>query len=79
MVTRRGCHLCDLALSMLESEATRRSIAIVLVDVDADAGLLRDYDLRVPVVRIAGRELCEGMIMPLALSAALDEVAPQLG
>ena len=74
-MTRRGCHLCDLALSMLEREAERRPLRVVLIDVDADADLLRRYDLRVPVVRAAGRDVCEGMIMPLQLRAALDEVA----
>ena len=75
LVTRAGCHLCDVALAMLRSEAERRPLRIVLRDVDADPDLLSRYDLRVPVVRSAGRELCEGMIMPLQLRAALDEVA----
>ena len=60
---------------MLRAEAARRPLQIVLRDVDADPALLRLYDLRVPVVRSAGRELCEGLIMPLQLRAALDGAA----
>ena len=57
----------------LRAEAGRTPLRIVLHDVDEDAELLSQYDLRVPVVRCGGRELCEGMIMPLQLRAVLDE------
>ena len=60
---------------MLRSEAARRPLRILVSDVDEDPEMLRQYDLRVPVVRSGGRELCEGMIMPLQLRAAIDEVA----
>lgn len=79
LITRSGCHLCDVALVMLRAEAERRPLRIVLRDVDADPDLLRRYDLRVPVVRSGGRELCEGMIMPLRLRTVLDEAAGGAG
>lgn len=72
LVTRAGCHLCDVARALLAAEARLRPLAVDLVDVDGDPELLRLYDLRVPVVRVGGRELCEGVITPLGLRAALE-------
>ena len=57
---------------MLTSEGRRRPLQVTLRDVDADPELERLYAWRVPVVRAGGRELCEGVIMPLELRAALD-------
>lgn len=70
-VTRRGCHLCEVALAMLQDVSAEIPLRVVLRDVDADAELRRLYDWRVPVVVVSGREIAEGVITPLALREAL--------
>jgi hypothetical protein len=79
LVTRRGCHLCDTALAMLERASEDVPLRVVLRDVDADDELRARYDWRVPVVLAAGREVAEGVITPLALRDALRAAAAREG
>ena len=58
LVTRRGCHLCDDALSLLRSLGHEPELA----DVDADDRLHDLYDWRVPVVLLDDRVVAEGKI-----------------
>ena len=58
LVTRKGCHLCDQALSLLQELGTEPELA----DVDADDELFRLYDWRVPVVLVDGVVAAEGKI-----------------
>jgi glutaredoxin len=67
LVTRHGCHLCDEALRLLEE----RGVQPELRDVDADDGLYRLYDFRVPVVLIDGAVIAEGRITREQLIVAL--------
>jgi hypothetical protein len=64
LVTRDGCHLCDIAAALLRSAARELPLRVITRDVDADPELLRLYDLRVPVVIAGGREICEGVFTP---------------
>jgi predicted thioredoxin/glutaredoxin len=58
LVTRRGCHLCDEALSLLRGLGVEPEQE----DVDADDDLHRLYDWRVPVVLFDGRIVAEGKV-----------------
>jgi predicted thioredoxin/glutaredoxin len=58
LVTRKGCHLCDQALSVLHELGCEPELA----DVDADDELFRLYDWRVPVVLVDGAVAAEGKI-----------------
>jgi glutaredoxin len=68
LVTRRGCHLCDDALTLLRDLGVHPE----LVDVDAHDELHRLYDFRVPVVLVDGAVVAEGRISREPLNAALD-------
>jgi len=48
--TRRDCHLCELAISMLK----QAGIGFRLVDIDTDPELIRRYDIHVPVLAHPG-------------------------
>ncbi|HEY1420478.1 MAG TPA: glutaredoxin family protein [Candidatus Dormibacteraeota bacterium] len=67
LVTRRGCHLCDDALALLQDLGTRPRIA----DIDTDGRLFDLYDWRVPVVMLDGRVIAEGLITRDQLAGAL--------
>ncbi len=58
LVTRRGCHLCDDALNILQDLGVHPELA----DVESDDELHRLYDFRVPVVIVDGRVAAEGKI-----------------
>ncbi|GAB3355038.1 glutaredoxin family protein [Modestobacter lapidis] len=56
LLTRAGCHLCEVAAETLNRLADEAGLVPRLVDVDADADLRAEYGDRVPVVLLDGRE-----------------------
>ncbi len=56
LLTRVGCHLCEIAAETLARLAGEVGLEPVSVDVDADPGLQAEYGDRVPVVLLDGRE-----------------------
>jgi glutaredoxin len=68
LITRRGCHLCDDALALLESLGVQPELR----DVDLDSQLFADYDFRVPVVLVEGRVVGEGRLTRQAMVRALQ-------
>jgi glutaredoxin len=69
LVTRKGCHLCDDALRLLQELGVEPQLA----DADADDRLFQLYDWRVPVVLVDGVAVAEGKITRDQLLAALDQ------
>jgi glutaredoxin len=56
LLTRTGCHLCEVAAETLGRVATEAGLTPEAVDVDADPELQAEYGDRVPVVLLDGRE-----------------------
>jgi hypothetical protein len=56
LMTRGGCHLCDIAAETLHRLAGEAGLVPELVDVDTDDELRAEYGDRVPVVLLDGRE-----------------------
>jgi predicted thioredoxin/glutaredoxin len=59
VVQRRDCELCEHLLSQLTALARSLTLPpIDVVDVDADAELVRRYGLHVPVLLLDGEVVC---------------------
>jgi glutaredoxin len=56
MLTRSGCHLCEVAAETLTRIGGEAGLTPELVDVDTDDELRAEYGDRVPVVLLDGRE-----------------------
>jgi hypothetical protein len=56
LLTRTGCHLCEVAAETLERIAAEAGLEVRRVDVDGDDELRAEYGDRVPVVLLEGRE-----------------------
>jgi glutaredoxin len=56
LLTRQGCHLCEVAAETLTRIAAEAGAVPEAVDVDADPELQAEYGDRVPVVLLDGRE-----------------------
>ncbi|HEX4727676.1 MAG TPA: glutaredoxin family protein [Jatrophihabitans sp.] len=56
LITRAGCHLCELAESELRALAAELGFGLDLLDVDADRRRANEYSDRVPVILIDGAE-----------------------
>jgi len=60
LYVREGCHLCDAFLVELMQDMGSSCSSLSIVDVDGDPGLASEFGLRVPVLAVAGRVVCEG-------------------
>jgi hypothetical protein len=56
LITRTGCHLCEVAEAAMDEVTAATGEAWQAVDVDADPELQAEYGDRVPVVLLDGRE-----------------------
>jgi len=69
LVTRKACHLCDEALTLLRSLGHEPELA----DVDADDRLHDLYDWRVPVLLVDDRVTAEGRMTLRQLESTLGK------
>jgi glutaredoxin len=56
VITRVGCHLCEVAEQTVARLADELGFRWSTLDVDADAARRHEYSDRVPVILIDGRE-----------------------
>ena len=56
LLTRPGCHLCDVAKEAMDRVAADTGEDWVELDVESDIALEREYGDRVPVILLDGRE-----------------------
>ncbi|BCB80144.1 glutaredoxin family protein [Phytohabitans flavus] len=56
LITRTGCHLCDVAKEAIERVAATTGERWVEVDVESDRELEAEYGDRVPVTLLDGKE-----------------------
>ena len=56
LITRAGCHLCEVAEARLAELAAELGFELQLLDVDADRQRANEYSERVPVILIDGAE-----------------------
>ena len=70
-MVREGCHLCEQFLLELSLELGPAFEQVRIVDVDTDPELALRYGLRVPVLEVDGRPVCEGVLDPAKAGAAL--------
>ena len=72
--SRQGCHLCEVLVEqLLELVAGRAEVEVH--DIDLDALLKQEYDVRVPVVAVNGAVICEARLDAAAVRSALAEKA----
>lgn len=56
VLTRPGCHLCDVAKEALARVSTATGERWTEVDITGDPELEEEYGIRIPVVLLDGRE-----------------------
>jgi glutaredoxin len=54
LITRAGCHLCEVAETLLRAMSAELGFAYIEVDVDSDAALRDEHSDDVPVVLLDG-------------------------
>lgn len=71
--SRTGCHLCELMIEAL-LPLIRGRAELDVVDIDTIPALRDKYDIRVPVLALGDREICEYHLDPAAVEAVIPEV-----
>jgi threonine dehydrogenase-like Zn-dependent dehydrogenase len=71
VLTRQGCHLCDVALAQVAAVCAETGERYAVVDVDGDPELLRRYTDQVPVTFVDGAQHDFWRVDPVRLRAAL--------
>lgn len=71
LLSREGCHLCDVAMKMIRRLQEDMPLSITRTDITTDPDLTRRYAVRIPVVLIDGVEACAGRITEGQLRRAL--------
>jgi glutaredoxin len=71
VLTRQGCHLCDVALAQVAAVCAETGERYAVVDVDGDPELLRRYTDQVPVTFVDGAQHDFWRVDPARLKAAL--------
>lgn len=56
LITRQGCHLCDLMAEVIEQVGTAFPTSVEVRDVDGEPDLLAEYSDQVPVLLVNGRK-----------------------
>jgi glutaredoxin len=56
LITRPGCHLCEVAEEAIERVAATAGVGWTEISVDGDPSLEREYGDRVPVILLDGKE-----------------------
>ncbi|MEQ8207411.1 MAG: glutaredoxin family protein [Woeseia sp.] len=69
--SRAGCHLCEVLIEELLAMARGRA-EVEVFDVDTRQDWRDDYGLRVPVVELGGRFLCQFELDRVAVKDALS-------
>jgi hypothetical protein len=71
LYVRDGCHLCEQFLVELSIDLGPGIEHLRVADVDTDADLAVRFGLRVPVLELGGRVLCEGVYDGAGVRTAL--------
>jgi glutaredoxin len=72
LYTRRGCHLCEEARSVLEAERRSRPFEMEVRDIDSDPAMARRFGEQVPVVFVEGRKAFKFHVDAKRLRRRLD-------
>jgi glutaredoxin len=56
LYSKPGCHLCDDMKHVIDAVSSRVPIALDIVDISTDPGLMERYGLEIPVLLIDGKK-----------------------
>ena len=71
--TREGCHLCDVAIAVVEQICADRGEDFVTIDIDSVPSLQARYTADVPVISVDGVLIARWRVQPRELVKALKK------
>ena len=77
LIGKPGCHLCDVARTLVELVCAEEDVGFAEQDITADPFLAYEYADAVPVVLVDGAEVGRFRVSPEAVRAALRSGPPR--
>ena len=71
--SRQGCHLCDVAIELLESMRDELDFAIEKIQIEGDEKLEKLYGEQIPVIQIDGEHHDFGRVDPERFRFSLEK------
>ena len=73
VISKVGCHICDEAIRTLESLKKDHDFELNILSIDDDADLFEKYWIKVPVIRLDGKDIfeAEDIALPIDRSRRL--------
>lgn len=65
VISKKGCHICEETIRTLDSLKALHKFELEVLDVDDDQVLFERYWIRVPVIRIEGKDIFEAKDLAL--------------
>jgi glutaredoxin len=56
VLAKEGCHLCERAIDILK-QLQKPSFEIEVIDIASNPELFREYFLKIPVIRLDGKDI----------------------
>lgn len=57
VLTKEGCHLCERAVDTLREQLISHAFDLEIMDISKDQSLFEKYFLKIPVVRLDGKDV----------------------
>ena len=78
--SKPGCHLCEQAIENLKALSSNREFQLEIVDITQDQDLLKTYMIRIPVIRLDGRDVLEAedIALPSDSRSKLEDLVHRL-
>ncbi|MHB1907846.1 MAG: glutaredoxin family protein [Nitrososphaerales archaeon] len=80
VISKKGCHICEVAISTLESLRKERPFELEVLDIEDDSVLFERYWIKVPVVKLDEKDVyeAEDIALPLDCKAKLANLVYSL-
>jgi glutaredoxin len=57
--SKEGCHICERTIQILQELEKTKNFHLEVIDIRTDESLLKEYFIRIPVVRVDGKNVLE--------------------
>jgi len=74
ILSKDDCSLCDVAKETVQDAAKEFNCEVVIVDIETDENLFKEYCEKIPVVKINGEQAFVYKVHPITLRNKLAKV-----
>jgi len=73
--SKADCSLCDIAKGVVDEISKDFNCNVVLIDIESDPQLFKEYCEKIPVVKINGEQAFVYKVHPITLRKKLEQIS----